>query len=187
MDTSHGEAKKHDAFLAFLMTHDAEVDRTTVSSQQFLPLHSFIATFQETTRSQGKKRPCYFCLTSVYLGPLGKVKDLLFGQFVCRPSSVGETYISILVILKCRRDSCSPWGMMGMSTDQIAEVFTMDAAEVVKILEQVEKSTAKDLSMGNGIWWWDERVWYIIIKNIGCAYCDILWQIMIDHNRFSLW
>ena len=38
-----------------------------------------------------------------------------------------------------------------MSTDQIAEVFTMDAAEVVKILEQVEKSTAKDLSMGNGI------------------------------------
>jgi len=34
--------------------------------------------------------------------------------------------------------------MMGMSTDQIAEVFTMDAAEVVKILEQVEKSTAKD-------------------------------------------
>ncbi len=34
--------------------------------------------------------------------------------------------------------------MMGMSTDQIAEVFTMDAAEVVKILEQTEKSTAKE-------------------------------------------
>ena len=31
-----------------------------------------------------------------------------------------------------------------MSTDQIAEVFTMDAAEVVKILEQTEKSTAKE-------------------------------------------
>ena len=33
---------------------------------------------------------------------------------------------------------------MGMSTNQIAEVFTMDAAEVVKILEQTEKSTAKE-------------------------------------------
>ena len=31
-----------------------------------------------------------------------------------------------------------------MSTNQIAEVFTMDAAEVVKILEQTEKSTAKE-------------------------------------------
>jgi len=34
--------------------------------------------------------------------------------------------------------------MMGMSTNQIAEVFTMDAAEVVKILEQTEKSAAKE-------------------------------------------
>ena len=31
-----------------------------------------------------------------------------------------------------------------MSTNQIAEVFTMDAAEVVKILEQTEKSMAKE-------------------------------------------
>ena len=45
---------------------------------------------------------------------------------------------------------CSSWGMMGMSTDQIAEVFTMDAAEVVKILERAERSTSKDgVDMGN--------------------------------------
>ena len=31
-----------------------------------------------------------------------------------------------------------------MSTDQIAEVFTMDAAEVVKILDRAERSTSKD-------------------------------------------
>ena len=39
---------------------------------------------------------------------------------------------------------CSSWGMMGMSTDQIAEVFTMDAAKVVKILERAERATSKD-------------------------------------------
>jgi len=40
--------------------------------------------------------------------------------------------------------------MMGLSTDQIAEVFTMDAAEVVKILERAERSTSKDrVDMGN--------------------------------------
>lgn len=40
--------------------------------------------------------------------------------------------------------------MMGMSTNQIAEVFTMDAAEVVKILEQTEKPTAKEsIRQGN--------------------------------------
>jgi len=33
---------------------------------------------------------------------------------------------------------------MGMPTDQIAKVFKMDAAEVVKILEQAERSTSKD-------------------------------------------
>ena len=40
--------------------------------------------------------------------------------------------------------------MMGMSIDQIAEVFTMDSAEVVKILERAERSTSKDgVDMGN--------------------------------------
>ena len=39
---------------------------------------------------------------------------------------------------------CSSWGMKGISIDQIAEVFTMDAAEVVKILERAERSTSKD-------------------------------------------
>ena len=38
-----------------------------------------------------------------------------------------------------------------MSTDQIAKVFKMDAAEVVKILEQAERSTSKDgVDVGNG-------------------------------------
>eukprot|EP00434_Breviolum_minutum_P041970 symbB.v1.2.037340.t1/scaffold5436.1/size50838/4 len=37
---------------------------------------------------------------------------------------------------------------MGMPTDQIAKVFTMDAAEVVKILERAERSTSKDQKRG---------------------------------------
>ncbi len=40
---------------------------------------------------------------------------------------------------------------MGMSTDQIANVFKMNASEVVKILEQAERSTSKDrVDVGNG-------------------------------------
>ena len=38
--------------------------------------------------------------------------------------------------------------MMGMSTDQIAEVFMMDAAEVVKILQRAKKFTSKDQKSG---------------------------------------
>ena len=42
-------------------------------------------------------------------------------------------------------------GEMGMPTDQIAKVFKMDASEVVKILEQAERSTSKDgVDVGNG-------------------------------------
>ena len=38
-----------------------------------------------------------------------------------------------------------------MPTDQIAKVFKMDASEVVKILEQAERSTSKDgVDVGNG-------------------------------------
>ena len=39
-----------------------------------------------------------------------------------------------------------------MSTDQIAEVFTMDAAKVVKILERAERATSKD-----GVDKWETR------------------------------
>lgn len=42
-------------------------------------------------------------------------------------------------------------GEMGMPTDQIAKVFKMDASEVVKILEQAERSTSKDgVDVGTG-------------------------------------
>ena len=39
--------------------------------------------------------------------------------------------------------------MMGMSTDQIAEVFMMNAAEVVKILQRAKKFTSKDQKSGD--------------------------------------
>ena len=41
--------------------------------------------------------------------------------------------------------------MMGMSTDQIAEVFMMDAAEVVKILQRAKKFTSKDQDSTQGL------------------------------------
>ena len=134
------------------------------------------------------KRGCMRKVTKVTLGCEHPLWNPCNGRNFCTRYHFSSTSMHIpgpksILSLKV----CSSWGMMGMSTDQIAEVFTMDSAEVVKILERAERSTSKDrVDMGNKMSFWPTM-------SLGHENQNILWEIEVlpscwpyTHAKFDM-